>query len=284
MGPGPLGPVVDGPSAGTPAPSLDEGTKLGIGAWITLYPEAGEGSIVGGQGITVHPSAGEEVERQRVRLSDGVRHESRTQHSPPPSREESDRAGRRARGQVRRYAVANGVNRLLTLTYRPPQPVDPEPVLRDVAAFLKLLRADRPDLAYVRVLERHKSGAIHVHVGVSGAGSKLDRERLARLWGRGFIDVRKIRSNRPGRREAARSAARYLAKYVGKDAVRVDGGHRYEVRQGCQPRAVRTAARSLDDGWRVLVGLAGGEVPAYDWSSSGDPDWNGPPVRFLSWV
>jgi hypothetical protein len=109
------------------------------------------------------------------------------------------------------------------------------------------------------------------------------KERLARLWGHGFVDVRRIRSNRPGRREAARSVARYLSKYVTKDAARGIGGHRYEVRQGYQPVAVRAAAWSVDEGWRTLVGLAGGEVPAYEWSSSGEPDWNGPPVRFLSW-
>jgi hypothetical protein len=27
----------------------------------------------------------------------------------------------------------------------------------------------------------------------------------------------------------------------------------------------------------------GGEVPRYRWTSSGEPDWQGPPSVFLSW-
>lgn len=195
-----------------------------------------------------------------------------------------DTADRRARTRLRRYAVSNGLGRLLTLTYAPPQPTDAAVVYRDVVALLRWLRGIRPDLAYGYTLERHQSGALHVHVGLSSLGRKLDRAAIAGAWGHGFIDLRKMRSTRPGRRENARGVARYLAKYIGKDGTRLPGGHRYEVRQGRQPETVRAAALTIDEGWRQLVGLAGGEVPAYEWSSSGDPEWTGPPLTFLAWA
>lgn len=261
-------------------PRLDEGSKLGVGAWVTYWPESGEGSIVTGLVTGEEHSAPEALHRRIVSAEDD--------HPPAPAGTDDapeqppldDRNDRRARGKVRRYAVTNGLTRLLTVTYKPPQPVEVIRVVRDAAQFERRLREAYPALVWVRTLERHASGALHLHYGMS---EYVRKERLARLWGHGFVDVRRIRSNRPGRREAARSVARYLSKYVTKDAARGIGGHRYEVRQGYQPVAVRAAAWSVDEGWRTLVGLAGGEVPAYEWSSSGEPDWNGPPVRFLSW-
>jgi hypothetical protein len=153
-------------------------------------------------------------------------------------------------------------------------------VLRDVQAFQRALGAAYPSLAWVRVFERHKSGALHVHVIASGPVPKL---RLARLWGHGFVDARRL--GRPGEsaRAMARSGARYAAKYIGKNAIADSGDHRYEVRQGFQPVARRVQGWTDAEVWTDLVRAMGGELPAYEWESSTATDWRGPPVRFLAW-
>ena len=194
---------------------------------------------------------------------------------------EDHRAGRRAAGQLRRYAVSNRLGRLLTLTCAD-QTHERRVILARAQAFLRRLNASRPDLAWEYTIERHLSGALHVHVGIGSDGRKLDRRWLARTWGHGFIDIRKIKSRRPGAREAARSVARYVAKYALKDPVAGVGEHRYEVRQGYQPRALRSAAWSEREGLAELVAAMGS--PAYTWDSQeAGGVWNGPPVLFLSW-
>jgi hypothetical protein len=139
-------------------------------------------------------------------------------------------------------------------------------------------------VAWARVFERHRSGALHVHfIASRGFGDERRTRALARLWGHGFVDARRLGRPGEGRRERARSAARYAAKYVGKDAVAGFGRHSYEVRQGFQPEAVRLEAATDREAWTQLVRLMWGEVPGYEWSSAGDTSWRGPPVRFLGW-
>jgi hypothetical protein len=150
---------------------------------------------------------------------------------------------------------------------------EPSVVRRDFAAFARRLRESYPHLAWVRVLERHQSGALHVHLGLS---HYVPKDRLAALWGHGFVDVRKIRAG--GGRESARAAARYLSKYVTKSAVAAPGEHRYEVRQGFQPRRVRLFARTVDE----LLDLAGQGDAGYRWESWRDPTWTGPPSIYAA--
>src|SRR5204862_2633516 len=135
-----------------------------------------------------------------------------------------------------------------------------------------------PSLAWVRVFERHKSGALHVHF----ISSRTVRKRhLARLWGHGFVDAGRAAGT--GGREMARSAARYAAKYIGKSTVAGFGRHSYEVRQGFQP-AVRLGRFAGDAvAWTEVVRAMGGELPSYEWRSTGVEGWRGPPVLFLSW-
>lgn len=257
------------PSTGQ-ATRLDGGTKLDRGWSATVYPEAGEivavGSLIG------EDAAGRRrvvrVTRPWPARSSGI----------PARPESTERAERRARGQIRRYAVRNGCTRLCTLTYAVPVH-DPATARRDFAGFSRRLRRARPDVAWVRTFERHQSGAVHVHVALS---AYVPKQLLAALWGHGFIDVRKIRV-RAGGRESARVAARYVAKYVGKDAAATSGDHRYEVREGYQLRKVSVQAWSWAE---VLEGArAAGYVsgrPVYVWSSSTDPTWLGPPVIFAA--
>ena len=239
-----------------------------------VYPEAGE--VVGvGSLIAEDVARDGTVDRRRVRLAVS----SPRAAASAVGLESTERAERRARGQIRRYAVVNGCTRLATLT-RADQTKDPATMRRDFAAFTRRLRGARPDLRWVRVFERHKSGALHVHVGLSGY---IDKGELARLWGHGFVDVRKFRAG--GRRESARAAARYLSKYVSKEAVADPGEHRYEVRQGFGARGVRVVSWSWDE---LLAdarssGYVSGD-PVYVWDSATDPAWLGPPVTFAAFA
>jgi hypothetical protein len=263
---------------GSPPPRLDRGTQLVNGV---LYEGAREAVIWASR------PALEEYQPERTAAVELDDRQAAAMAEPQPADsiadqpdEHLERSLRRSRGRVRRYAVHNGCSRLLTLTYAPPQPTDARVVLRDVQAFQRALGAAYPALAWVRVFERHKSGALHVHVIASGP---VPKGRLARLWGHGFVDVRRL--GRPGEsaRAMARAGARYAAKYIGKGAIAESGDHRYEVRQGFQPEAVRVRGWTDSEVWTDLVRAMGGELPAYEWESSTATDWRGPPVRFLAW-
>lgn len=184
---------------------------------------------------------------------------------------------------MRRYAVANGIRRMATFTYRDGT-TDRAQVKRDWAAFARELKVRWPELAWVRVLELHPSGhGLHVHAGLSRGFPDERRTRaLARLWGHGFVDVRKIRSKRGGH-EDARAAARYLAKYATKDRATTAGEHGYEVAQGHQPVVVRLRAWDAGGARQAAIAAMGGEVPAYEWTSDESASWTGPPVAFVGW-
>jgi hypothetical protein len=276
-------------SEGAASPSLDRGTQLGFGG--TLYPSAGEGVVFGRQGDVVSSVAfAEQIEAARARSGGGMGTDNPTgtttvprglPHEPTPdrARENAERASRRARGRVRRYVVSNGIARLVTLT-RADQSHDRSVMVRDLAAFERGLRGRYPTLAYVWVIESHKSGALHAHLGLS---QYVDHRVIRRLWPHGFIDVRKIRT-RQGGRESARAAARYLGKYVSKSPARDKSEHRYEVRQGFQPAAVRVYAGDLASARLELLRLMGGELPSYEWSSASARDWRGPPAGYVAWA
>jgi len=180
--------------------------------------------------------------------------------------------------------VANGCTRLATFTYRDGTH-DRAQVVRDWRRFARLLRARWPELAWVRVLELHPSGhGYHVHAGLNRGFPNERRDRaLARLWGHGFVDLRKLRGKQGGR-EDARAAARYLAKYATKDVDdQAPGEHGYEVAQGFQPESVRLRAWDRDGALAEAIRAMGGEVPGYVWDSRSVMDWTGPPVLFVSW-
>jgi hypothetical protein len=191
--------------------------------------------------------------------------------------ESEARAGRRARGKLRRYVVSNDCTRLVTLTCRD-QTTDRALLLSRLQTFTKGLNRAAPGVAWVWVIERHKSGALHAHLGLAGF---VHYRRLRRLWPHGHVWANLLRKGKG--RPSARAAAGYLAKYVSKDPVADAGQHRYEVRQGFQPEAVRLTAATFEDAWRIAVAMMGGEIPAYEWESAQCKDWTGPPVAFFAW-
>jgi hypothetical protein len=151
-------------------------------------------------------------------------------------------------------------------------------MVRDVQAFMRRLNVAYPDIPWLYAPELHPGGhGWHVHFGVD---RYISQRKLARLWGHGFVDIRKLRTGKGGR-EDARAAARYLAKYVTKARELEPGAHGYEVRQGHQPEVVRVRAWGLAPLREVLVREWG--EPAYEWSSDSEEQWRGPPAAFLSW-
>lgn len=237
---------------------------------LRLYPEAGE---AGGAWSSGPASAG------------FVRDLDEGPAEPDVGRSEVE-AARRARGKLRRYCAANGLNRLGTLTYSGAGNHDPRQLRADLAGFFRRLRADVGDRSfpYVWVPEWHKTDhGLHAHFAV---GDFVHRRRIEAAWGRGFVHIKLI-GDLPvgsGRFEEARKAAGYLAKYVGKafDERRVQGLHRYEVAEGFQPASVmlrdRTRAGVLD-----LASEHMGRRPTYVWVSSDVADWMAPPAVWASW-
>lgn len=201
------------------------------------------------------------------------------------------RAERRARSRVRLYAVANGIDRLMTLTYAPPFCRDHRQAYDDVRRFIRRLRhhLGQP-YPYVWVLEPHKDGErLHAHLGL---GQFIAKAQLAQLWPHGFIDIRRIRvSPAEGPRARQQKAASYLSKYVGKlfaSAQSTSGGgacgrHRYEVGQGFQPRSTGIVCASEAEAFAWLSAQEGGAAPRFQWSSDDIDGWMGPPTRGVRW-
>lgn len=252
------------------AARLDKGTKLvvaedGVGWSVSAFPDCGEAviSFAPSYQATEDGGAGAYGDTEANRL----------------------RAERRARKMVRRYCVANGIDRLVSLTFAPPFCTDPRELRDHLARFVRRLRCEvGGKFPYVWVPELHADGVkLHAHMGLA---QFVRKDRLAEVWGHGFVDVRLIRAR--GSKdpvEHRRSAARYLSKYVGKAFEHQDmfGCHRYEVAQGFQPRSEqRTFATEAEArAWASTV--MGGTTPSYVWSSTEVEDWQGPPVSVAFW-
>lgn len=206
---------------------------------------------------------------------------------PNPERSRQE-AARRARGRLRRYCAANGLNRLGTLTYRGEGCHDPVQVRADLGVFFRRLRESvggKP-FPYAWVPEWHPGGhGLHAHFAV---GRFIKRSLIEEAWGHGFISI-KLLSDLPvgsGRLEESRRAAGYLAKYVAKSFGddRLPRRHRYDVAQGFQPQRVQVWGRTADE----VIGLAsetfGGMAPLRRWSSNDAEGWQGPPAVWVQWA
>ena len=216
-----------------------------------------------------------------------MREPGQVRGGPDPERAAAE-AVRRARGKLRRYGVANRLNRLGTLTYAGEGCRDPARLRADLAGFFKGLR---PALGgerfpYVWVPEWHPGGhGLHAHFAV---GRYVPQPVIRRVWGQGHVHIRLI-GDLPvgsGTLEEARVAARYLCKYVGKgfeDAQRPAGLHRYEVGQGFQPEAVKLTGRSEQDVLDLASERMGGP-PETVWRSSSVEGWRGAPACWAAWA
>jgi hypothetical protein len=194
---------------------------------------------------------------------------------------------RRARAKVRRYGVANRLNRLATLTYAGEGCFDAVQLRRDVGTFFKALRPGLGGeaLPYVWVPEWHPGGhGLHVHFI---AGRYVRQSLIREAWGHGLVHIKLI-GDLPvgsGTLSEARKAAGYLCKYIGKgldDERRRDGLHRYEVAQGFQPERIyvygETDAEAIE---RASQHMA--RAPETIWRSSSVEGWRGPPACWVAW-
>lgn len=196
----------------------------------------------------------------------------------------SAEADRRARRQVRRYCVRNGLDRLGTLTYAPEHlPEQWQDVWADVERFRRGIYAEvgGPIPLVVTIERGEQSGRLHVHFAF---GQFLDAGMVRRVWGKGFVDLRRLEAKGEGKRARCRRAAAYVAKYVTKgdsaEAGRQFDGRRYSTTHGfgCVRRS--ESVESYAKGLRQAMDWCGGEVD-WSWSSSEDPDWPGTPVTVL---
>lgn len=232
--------------------------------------------------LSLYPDAGEAGGCFRIGTSG-----RRVARGSDPERSAAE-AVRRARSKIRRYGVANRLNRLGTLTYAPPGCHDAGQLRDDVAGFFKGLRpalGGKP-LPYMWVPEWHPGGhGLHVHFSVA---RYVPQPLIRSVWRRGHVHIKLI-GDLPvgsGTLEEARVASRYLCKYVGKgldDVRRRSGLHRYEVAQGFQPRreviSGRSEAHVLDQASERMGG-----APEIVWRSSNVEGWHGPPACWASWA
>ena len=196
----------------------------------------------------------------------------------------ADEAARRARGKVRRYCAANGLNRHGTLTYRGEGCHDPRQARTDVGRFFRRLRRGLggDPLPYVWVPELHPGGhGFHLHFAV---GRYVPRGLIEEAWGLGFIKIR-LHGELPvgsGVREEARRSARYLSKYLDKTFRDGCGLNRYDVAKGFQPKVEAILGR-LEAEVVAEACERMGSRPAYVWRSETQEGWRGPSAVWLQW-
>jgi hypothetical protein len=236
--------------------------------------------------LTLYPDAREAAGIFRTTVDFRVNRHDLRGESLDPERSKFV-AGSRACTKMRRFIVANGLNRLGTLTYAGEGCHDPVKLRQHVGEFFRRLRIllGGDACPYIWVPEWHHTGhGLHVHFAV---GQYVKRSLIEQAWGRGFVHIKLLGDLPVGSTtvDEARAAARYLAKYVGKafDESHIEGLHRYEVAQGFMPRTEKLFALTLDE----LLALAAermGALPREMSTSDTWPSWTGPSAVAMSWA
>ena len=191
---------------------------------------------------------------------------------------------------MRRYAAANRLNRLGTLTYEGEGCHDSAELRKHMSRFFRNLRkllGGKP-LPYVWVPEWHKTDhGLHVHFAL---GRYVRRSIINEAWGRGFVHIKLLGDLPVGSTtlHEARLAARYLSKYVGKDfgTEHERGRHRYDVAEDFQPREVVVRAIKLDQAIAHASEIMGRRPESVSLSQDW-PNWTGPTavgVRSVSYT
>lgn len=208
------------------------------------------------------------------------------QFAPALDRTRSEQeAGRRAQRMMRRYCAHNGLNRLGTLTFKPPGCFDQRDLRIHVAEFFKKMRNSlNADLPYLWVPEWQKTNGLHVHFAV---GRYVKRSIIESAWPHGFVHIKILTdtAESSGVVAEARVAARYLAKYVGKDLnnpTKIAGLHRYDIAQGFKPIATKLFAPTLSEVMAQAQDIMKREQ-SYYWSSNDEGGWSLPPAVYVSW-
>ena len=193
------------------------------------------------------------------------------------------RAARRAKSKIRQRCKAQGLNSLLTLTYRVNQ-TDRALCEAHLKAFLRRLRRAIPAFGYVAFFEPQKRGAWHVHMAVrklpltlaATNGVQVKSFNVVRaIWRSvvgdlgGNIDLGRWKGN--AQKSAAKCAA-YISKYCLKAYADGEmGSKRYRASAVQLPagEVVQFEASSLAELIDLVVSFAGegGRRLATSWLS-----------------
>jgi hypothetical protein len=194
-------------------------------------------------------------------------------------------AARRASAMARRYAVANRLDRLATLTYEGLGQFVEQAFKRDMHTFGRRLRValGGEPYPYLYVGEWHPGGhGLHAHALF---GQYVPHALLRSAWGLGIVDIRRReRGTEAGSIASTRRAVSYLSKYIVKsfDERRVRGLHRYELAQGFQPRVERIVASTREEALD-LASERMGRRPGRVWTSDESDGWQGPSAVWAGW-
>jgi len=167
------------------------------------------------------------------------------------------RAARRAKTRVRRLCKAQGLDTLLTLTYRALQD-DLELAKRHFQLLSKRMARCLGGFCYVAAFEPQKRGAWHVHVVthrmpsvIVRQGVKVKSWNVIRAMWRDIVGDLGGNIDVSGRRKLLRSPAKcaaYVSKYVLKAFEEgADHAKRYLASRCEIPEAVRTQMRGVAD-------------------------------------
>lgn len=149
---------------------------------------------------------------------------------------------RRAKTSVTDYALCNKFSQFITLTFNPDKvdSFDYDTSKRLVSKWINNQRRHSPQLTYILVAEKHKSGRIHFHMIVNnfngelveaispktGKPLKKNGKKIYNLggWNYGFSTLSNI-SNQE-------ATARYLQKYLTKDFIEAFNKKRFWTSRG----------------------------------------------------
>ena len=180
------------------------------------------------------------------------------------------RAARRAKTRVRRLCKAQGLDTMLTLTYKANQ-TDLALCKRHFVLFAKRLARALGSFCYVAAFEQQKRGAWHVHIAchrlpptlAASNGVKVKSFNVVRAIWRSVTgelggNIDQARRKRTSAKSAA-SVAGYLSKYLLKAfEAGQDYANRYQASRVEVPRAVTLQFRT--ESLRDLIELVFGEV------------------------
>lgn len=185
----------------------------------------------------------------------GARMHSNKKKSDERREEYKQRTKYRNVGTVKRLISANFNHKslFLTLTFDPVKNLVDSSKSANILTklFIKRLKKMYPDIKFLYVLEKHKSGLYHVHFVCNLPF--IPQPTLLRLWAYGLVRIVKLYKSI--------SAGSYLAKYITKDF----GGSRtyFASRNLTKPTIHYFSDRGLD----VLAHIG---KPSYNYSYKSD--------------
>lgn len=193
-------------------------------------------------------------------------------------------AARRAGSRLRRYVVANRLNRLGTLTYAEAC-FDERQVRKDIGSFFRSLRNEvQKPLPYLWVPEWHPKGhGLHLHFVV---GRYVPRSQINNAWGHGFVHIKLLGQVPMGQGSLGESrlAANYIGKYLRKgfDEQRAFNLRRFDSARGFLPKHELIVGRSSEE-VTAYASERMGATPSYVWRSRDHDGWIGPNAMWMTW-